>query len=249
MTPLLALGLCGLLLLSQATSADSECDVELQQDLRVSSESLQVYSESTLLYEIRQGGYLNIDRQELELKEEQRKLAEHYAGQVAAWAAQWIELASSTIEFMGESLELALTEAFGKDSPAVLKSGHALEKIKADFDRIAKSEDGSYFISAQDFDELEDSFSEDLEADIGAALDTIFTEMSKKLVSGEGSFLERLKEFITRADRVGQELEQQARVLAERSRTLCEEMKEIRKLEKSVSREIPQLAPYPIVDD
>ena len=121
--------LCALVL-APASVASEECRVELRNDFRVSSKSLEVSSGGTTLYEIRQGGQLKVRGEAVDLNSEQRTLAERYAGDVGALASQWIELVSETLGLVGESLRSVLGEAFGENSAAAVQSGLAMARAK-----------------------------------------------------------------------------------------------------------------------
>ncbi len=242
-----ALLLCGVLL-STASMADEECSVDLRHDLRVTSESLEVSSEGKTLYEIRRGGHLSVKGKPVELTGEQQELAGDYAGDVAAVVVQWIELVSNALEVVGKSLGAAFGEAFGPDSPAAVNSARAVAKAKEKFDGMTKAEDGVFRLSLEQFNELGDSLGEDVESAIATSMGSLFVEIGKAMMPGEGSFGERMEAFGNRMDRMGHELEQMGDILEDTGAALCEDMKEIRQREKQLLKGIPELSPYPLFD-
>ena len=242
-----ALLLCGVLL-STASMADEECGVDLRHDLRVTSESLEVSSEGKTLYEIRRGGHLSVKGNPVELTGQQQELAGDYAGDVAAVIVQWIKLVSDALELAGESLQAAFGAAFGPDSPAVLNSARAVATAQESFDRMTKAEDGVFRLSLEQFNDLGDNLGEELESAVATSMGSLFVEIGKAMMPGEGSFGERMEAFGERMDRMGHELEHMGQTLKETGEVLCEDMKEIRQREKELLKEIPELSPYPLFD-
>ena len=243
----LSLLLCGLLA-STVVMAGDHCHVDLRHSLRVSSESLQVSSDDSLLFEIRQGGYLTVDGRSVDLSSGQRQLAENYAGDVAALIAQWVELVSSTLEFAGGTLEITLGEAFGKDSPAAVKTTRTIALAQARFEHIAKVEEGVYQISPREFNELADSMGEEIEDAVLDSMGAVFSEIGEAISSDEGSLASRLQAFGARMDSMGRQMGHMAKNLEDTANTLCDEMKALEKMERTVAKEIPELKPYPLFD-
>jgi hypothetical protein len=237
--------LCGLLI-STSCIAAGECKVQLERDFRVSSKSLQVSSEGTGLYEIRQGGYLSIKGTEVNLNADQRASAEQYAGDVGAMASQWIEMVSTALGEIAVSLESALAEAFGEDSSAAAKAGRAVAQAKQKFERMAKSGDGVYVLSAQEYNNLGETLSEEIEEAVKDTLGSFFNELGDAIHGEEGSFEDRMEAFGQRMEAMGSELEHLGKSLAETGAVLCDQARDLHKLEREVAKEIPELAAFPL---
>lgn len=237
--------LCALLL-SASAMAYEECEVKLLNDFRVSSQFLQVSSDAMQHYEIREEGYLSVHGKEVALTGQQRALAEEYAGEVAALASQWIELVSTTLGVVGVALETALEQVFGENSPAAAKAGAAVAQAKQKFEDLAKSEDGVYSLTAQDYNNLGDTLSEEIETAVQASMGSLFHELGHAMLDGEGSFEERMAAFGRRMEVMGAEFEHLGQSLAETGEVLCTQVKAIQKLERKVAKKIPEVADYPL---
>jgi len=235
------------IMLSAVAVAD-ECTIDLKYDIRVSSEALTVSNETEVVYEIKQGGLLAVKGESIELDDEQRALAEEYAGEVAALVPQWIELVSSALTVAEESLTVAFGAAFGEDSAAVTKSAQALGSARERFENSSSSEDGVYEISVFAFNNLDgafdEEFSEDIEDAVMASLGSVFIEIGKTLLSSEADFDESMESFGERMDVMGEELHSMGDGLEETAEELCDGMRKVQKLERTLAKEIPELEGY-----
>jgi len=241
--------LCALLpamLFVPATLASDECRVELRNDFRVSSEFLEVSSSGTTLYKIRQGGELTIAGKPVNLTSEQRVLAQQYAGEVGALAAQWIELVSGALGVLGEGLGEAFGSAFGEDSEATVQSVRAAAVSRKKFESMSRDGDGIYNVRASEFNDLGAVMREEIEDAIKASLGALLVEVGESIKSGEGSFQERMESFGERMEVMGSELEHMGASLEETGARLCAELRALQKLERKLADEIPQLEEYPL---
>jgi hypothetical protein len=236
------------LLMSAASMAYDDCTVELQQDIRVSNQSMRITERGKTLYEIRQGGHLSIDGKVVNLNSRQRALTEEYAGEIAALVPRWITMVSEALVLTESSLALALGEAFGPDSAASVKSVQAVAQARENFERKAISEEGEYRLSASQYNDLDETLEEELEDTFPTAIRAVLAEMGRSLGSDEGNFVEKMDAFGEHMRRVGEAMGNAGQVLKETGEELCVSMKGIQQLERKVTKEIPQLAEYPLFD-
>ena len=237
--------LLGLSLLALPVAAE-ECHVELENDFRVSSKLLEVSSAGEMLYEIRQGGEVWVNDEPLSLNEEQTELAEQYAGDVGALAAQWVEFVSATLDLIGESLQVAFGEAFGKDSDTAVQTGIAVAKAREKFDAMSRPEEGVYTVNAEAFNDLGEVIGEEIEEAVQASVGSLMIELGRTIRSGEGSFTERMEDFGDRMESMGRGLEHMGDALKETNGRLCSEFHALQKLERQLGKDIPELKPYPL---
>jgi hypothetical protein len=239
----------GLLLSSSALA--SECTIDLNYNIEVSSEALTVSDETETIYTIAQGGLLTVKGQSVALNQEQRTLAEEYAGEVAALVPQWIALVSDALSVAEESLGVAFTAAFGEGSAAVTKVTQALASARERFEASSSAQDGVYSISVLAFNDEEgafgEEFNEDLEDAVMASLGSAFAEIGKTLIASEGSFNERMESFSQRMELMGDELDSMGEGLEEIAETLCDGMKNVQKLERKLRKEVPELEDYQLL--
>ena len=236
------------LLLSTAATASADCTIKLQQDIRVSNESMRITHQHKTLYEIHQGGHLSIDGNVVNLSPQQRAMAEEYAGEIAALVPRWIAMVSEALILTESSLEMALGDAFGPESEAALKSTGAVAQARKNFERRAMPAKGEYRLFASEYNDLEDTLEEDLEDTIGSAMGAVFAEIGRSLASGEGSFMQKMDAFGEHMQRMGEAMGNAGEVLKETGEELCISVKDIQQLETEIAKEIPQLAEYPLFD-
>ncbi len=235
-------------LLSALAMAEEDCSIDLQYDFEVSSHALEVSRESKTLYQVLQGGQLNVRGEAVELDGEQAELAQEYAGEVAALILQWVELIPRALELAEVTVAGAFTAAFGEDSAPVTTSARVLALARETFERSVTVEDGAYSISMTEFNSLEETMGEELteemEDALMSSLGSLIIEFGQAVVSSEGSFEERMTAFGARIDVMDKELGRLDEELEDISRDLCAGKRKVRKLEQRVEKEIPELAEY-----
>lgn len=234
-------------LLSTLAVAD-ECTVDLNYNLRVSSEFLSVSNEREVVYEIHQGGVLTVKGQAVDLDEEQSALAEEFAGEVAVLVPQWITLVSDALTVAEDGLRIAFTAIFGEDSAATIKSTEALKNARIQFENSSSVEDGVYSISVSEFTHgggaFDEEFDEAIEDAVMASMGSIFVAIGKTLLSSDEDFEDTMESFGERMEKMGRELEVMGEGLEATVDELCDGMRKVQKLERKVMRKIPELADY-----
>lgn len=228
----------------------AECNVSLLHDIRVSSKALTVSDDGLLVFEIRQGGMLNVKGVDIELSEVQRELVEEYAGDVGALLPQWIVAVSDSLSLAEKSLNSALTTAFGADSVPVQKSAKAMAQARLRFEEITSARDGEYSIESGVFNDIEDSFgeefSEELEEAVLSSLGSVFAEVGEAMMSSTKNFEATMEDFADRMSAVGDELSAMGDTVKHTGDILCGETLRVQTLEKRVGRKVPALAQYPL---
>ena len=246
----LAIFILGMVLSSLAST--EECSVDLNYNIRVSSEFLEVSDASEVQYLIRQGGLLSVKGVPVVLNEEQKTLAENYAGEVGALVPQWILLVSNALGVAEEAIRVAFGAAFGDDSEAAKKSTQALASARERFENSSNVEDGVYSIMVDSFGGVDgafdEEFSEEIEDAVMASIGTIFLQVGKALLSSDEEFEGSMEAFGERMDRMGEELEGMGEALEETAQELCNGVHKVQRLEKQLAEEIPQLANYPLFE-
>jgi hypothetical protein len=225
-----------------------ECTIDLNYDIRVSSEFLEVSDKDGVVYEIMQGGDLAVKGVPVDLNEQQKELAEEYAGEVAAMVPQWINLVSNALTVAEEAIRVAFGAAFGDDSAAVEKSTQALARAREKFENSNSVDDGVYTISVNSLNNVDGAFDEDFEEELEdivmSSVGSLFIELGKTLMSSEENFEQSMEEFGERMDRMGDELETMGDELEKTASKLCSDMEHARELEDELGDQIPELKDY-----
>jgi hypothetical protein len=241
--PLLIIGI-----FFSSLALSDECTIDLNYDIRVSSQFLEVSDKDGVVYEIRQGGDLTVKGVAVELNEQQKELAEEYAGEVAAMVPQWINLVSRALTIAEEAIRVAFSAAFGDDSAAVEKSTQALAKAREKFENSSSADDGVYTIAVNSLNDVDGAFDEDFEEELEdivmSSVGLLFVELGKTLMSSDRNFEQSMEEFGERMDRMGDELETMGDELEKTASKLCDDMEHARALEDELSDQIPELKGY-----
>jgi phage-related minor tail protein len=241
--PLLIIGI-----FFSSLALSDECTIDLNYDIRVSSQFLEVSDKDGVVYEIRQGGDLTVKGVAVELNEQQKELAEEYAGEVAAMVPQWINLVSRALTIAEEAIRVAFSAAFGDDSAAVEKSTQALARAREKFENSSSADDGVYTIAVNSLNDVDGAFDEDFEEELEdivmSSVGLLFVELGKTLMSSDRNFEQSMEEFGERMDRMGDELETMGDELEKTASKLCDDMEHARALEDELSDQIPELKGY-----
>ncbi|MEP4485362.1 DUF2884 family protein [Marinobacter alexandrii] len=235
-------------LLAMPVWAADECNINIQHDITVTHQSLLVSQKNKELYQIVQKGYLSVGGKDVELSDEQRALTEHYAGEVAALVPQIIELVNEALTVAGKSLDVALTGVFGEGSELSSKPAKAMEEARIAFNATAKPEEGVYRLVSEDYESFGENLEAELEGAVGDAMGAMMSQMGSAMTSGEGSFVEKMEAFGERMELVGEEIEASASVLEETGDALCQDMREIRTLERELTTAVPELKGYSLFE-
>lgn len=236
----------GILFSSLAVS--DECNIDLNYNIRVSSEFLEVSNEGGVIYEVRQGGDLTVKGVPVDLNEQQKELLEEYAGEVAAMVPQWINLVSNALTVAEEAIRVAFSAVFGDDSAAVEKSTEALARAREKFESSSSVNEGVYAITVNSLNDadgaFDEEFSEELEDIVMSSVGLLFVELGKVLISSDKDFEQSMEAFGERMDRMGSELETMGGELERTASKLCDDMQHAQALEDELSDKIPQLKGY-----
>jgi hypothetical protein len=242
----LALLIIGIFFSSLAMS--DECTIDLNYDIRVSSEFLEVSDENGVVYEITQDGDLAVKGDPVELNEQQKELAQAYAGEVAAMVPQWINLVSHALTVAEEAIRVAFSAAFGDDSAAVDKSTQALARAREKFENSSSAGDGVYSIKVNSLNGVDGAFDEDFEEELEdivmSSVGLLFVELGKTLISSDEDFTQSMDAFGERMDRMGEELEGMGAELEKTASKLCDDMEHARELEDELKDQVPELKGY-----
>lgn len=229
-----------------------ECTIDLNYDIRVSSEFLEVSDKDGVVYEIRQGGELTVKGVPVDLNGQQKELAEEYAGEVAAMVPQWISLVSNALTVAEEAIRVAFSAAFGDNSAAVEKSTQALAVARERFESSSSADGGVYMIKVNSLNDVDGAFGEDFEEElediIMSSVGLLFVEVGKILISSPQDFEQSMETFGERMDRMGEELDTMGDELEKTASKLCDDMKHARELEGELSEQIPELKGYRLFD-
>ncbi|MFT5710375.1 MAG: hypothetical protein ACI8QT_001069 [Halioglobus sp.] len=242
----LAILIIGIFFSSLALSDD--CSIDLNYDIRVSSQFLEVSGKDGVVYEIKQGGDLTVKGVPVDLNEQQKELTQTYAGEVAAMVPQWINLVSKALSVAEEAIQVAFSAAFGDDSAAVEKSTQALARAREKFESSSSVDDGVYTIAVNSLNDVDgafdEDFSEELEDIVMSSVGLLFVELGKVLISSDKDFEQSMKAFSERMDRMGDELKTMGGELEKTASKLCDDMQHAQALEDELSDKIPQLKGY-----
>lgn len=241
--PILILGI-----FFSSLALSNECTIDLNYDIRVSSEFLEVSDKDGVVYEIRQGGDLTVKGAPVDLNEQQKELAEEYAGEVAAMVPQWINLVSNALTVAEEAIRVAFGAVFGDSSAAVEKSTQALAKAREKFENSSSAEGGVYAIAVNSLNDadgaFDEDFSEEIEDIVMSLVGSLFVELGRTLISSDEDFEQSMEVFGERMDRMGEELETMGGELEKTASRLCDDMEHARELEAELSAQIPELKGY-----
>lgn len=230
------------------TFNDENCEVEFQNDVRITPDNLVITTASHATAEITSQGTLTLNGDTIPLNQQQQAMLTQYSEQLRGRLPQVANIAFEGIKLAG----VALNEVATTFNLTNLDDIHA---VINDFETQVHGtfyQQGAFVMGKQTFDDFgsnfDEQFNEKVETvikgammqSIGSLLVTIGTEMSNS--NGDMSaFEQRMEDFATQIET---KVTQQAKAIEQKADSLCGEFEQIAHHEAIVANAIPEMSAY-----
>ncbi|MCL1078287.1 DUF2884 family protein [Parashewanella spongiae] len=228
---------------------DSECDVALNYDISLTSDSLVVSDNGKEKYRI-EDNKLFVLGKKIPLDSRQSQLLNKYSDEMSDQVPEVIELVNDAVEMASGAVSIALTPLLGDTAGA--KMDDMMKGIEARVAEVAYQNGDEYYLGATE-STLENVFDEEFEKEIETAVQSsigsIMMAVGGQLMSSEGgSFEEKIASFEKKMEGIGSQIESQVEVQSanfeQKAELMCENFKSLATLEEQVRNEIPELADF-----
>ncbi|MEJ6476503.1 YggN family protein [Pseudoalteromonas piscicida] len=230
------------------TFSGDNCEVEFQNDVRITPDNLVITTAKSKTAEITHLGELKLNGEYITLSEQQKTMLTQYSDQLRGRLPQVADIAFEGIKLAG----VALNEVAQTFNLTSLDSIHTvIDDLEAQVQGTFYQQ-GAFVMGKQTFDEFGDNFDEQFEEkietavqgammqSIGSLLVAIGSEMSDS--NGDMSaFEQRMDNFATQIET---KVEQQAKSIEQKADALCGDFEQIAHHETIVAKSIPEMSEY-----
>ncbi|PAY02638.1 hypothetical protein CKO50_03840 [Pseudoalteromonas sp. HM-SA03] len=230
------------------TFSGDNCEVEFQNDVRITPDNLVITTAKNKTAEINNLGELTLNGERIALNTQQKTMLTQYGDELRGRLPQVADIAFEGIKLAG----VALNEVAHTFNLTSLDSIHAvIDDLETEVQNTFYQQ-GAFVMGKQTFDEFgqnfDNQFEEKIETavqgammqSIGSLLVAIGNEMSD--ANGDmSSFEQRMENFATQIET---KVEQQAESIEKKADALCGDFEQIAKNEAIVAKSIPAMSEY-----
>lgn len=240
---------------SMTMASESNCSMQLNDDLIVNSNQVELKRGDESLWRINNQGALWIKGQVVDTdRATSANLQQYQAG--------LRDSAKDTVVLVADALEIANTavtrvmEQFGVDTgDQRSKVNAALDKMRSNIDQVVYSHGDEIQIHGSKMDSLDNGFDKELsiamEESMAEVTGNVLMMVGKAMAGGEGTFEQRMQAFETKMDKFGEDLdaEMQAKgdALEARGQLICNKLQTLDSLEQQIQAQVPQMADFDVI--
>ncbi|KKO45160.1 hypothetical protein WG68_12085 [Arsukibacterium ikkense] len=255
---------CGILSLSALVLSNSamahsnhSCNIEFDKDLVIDSSSVQLQDNGKTLWQINKDGQLSLNGKTILVNNDTRLLLRDYQAGIRSQTSQTVALVEDALLMANEALTTVLNELTGKsldDYPAMQK---ALSKISDAANQVVVQDGDNTYLYGSRLHNIDQAFGPEFEQAIEEAVSqsmgNIMLLVGKAMVSGEGSFEQRMEAFGQRMEKFGENLEARmelkASALEQRGEAICAQVTTLDALETRIQQQIPAMQQYDLFNN
>ncbi|MFN3710260.1 MAG: DUF2884 family protein [Alishewanella aestuarii] len=252
-----ALVLTATVVLANPVVAEQSCQFQLEHDLVISPTQVILQQQQQSLWTIDQQGRLWLAGKEQSTDAESRALLQQYQAGVREQAINTVELVQAGLQLAGTAVEQVLTELTGKSLAQHPQMRDVLAKIQQSTDEIIVRRGEQLEVRGSALSKLDQAFGPEFDAAIESLVEesmgNIMLQIGKAMVSGQGTFEQRMEAFGQRMEKFGEQLEQnmqaKASVLEQRGEAMCQQVQQLDQLESQIQQRLPAMAAYDLFNN
>jgi hypothetical protein len=228
--------------------SSDNCNIALQHTVRIQPNTIEIQTPNNQVMRIEQNGSLYINNKIVALNQQDQDSIEDYADNLREQLPQVATIALEGVKIAGVAIT-EVSNVFGLnniDSMTELMDELSVE-IHNQF-----YQDGTFVMSQQEFDSIENTFNESFENKMEEAMQSAVMDSIGSLLMALGSEMigagGDMNEFENRMQRMGEQIEEkvetQAKNLEQKAHTFCSSMKQLAKQEDQIQEFLPELKAY-----
>ncbi|CAM5182322.1 DUF2884 family protein [Alishewanella longhuensis] len=245
------------LLLASQAQANTSCNFTLEHDLLINNQVVALQTNQQDLWRIDNNGQLWLAGQKHTTDADTRQLLRQYQTGVRQQATMTVEIVSQAMLLATDALSQVVSELTGKPVTASPAIQQAFVNIQHTTDAIIVKNDDTLELKGSQLSKLDhafgDEFSRAIEDLVQDSIGNIMLQIGKAMMSGQGSFEQRMEAFGQRMEHFGNQLEQRlqakADLIEQDSEALCAQMQELNTLESRIQQRIPAMAQFDLFAD
>ncbi|MCC5854533.1 MAG: DUF2884 family protein [Idiomarina sp.] len=253
MSTVFATTLVGMSLISGVNvSTSHQCQVSFDYDLHASNDYVAVSHDGQERWRITDNGQLFLAGQPVRVSATQQDLLHQYKMGNERQAGGIVMIMEDASELVSYALTTTFSELFGGRSRVVRRVESLNETLQDEFRSIASYESGIYSIRGSEIDAFGDRLSSTLDSEIEEiiteSMGSMFMMIGRALLTGSGSFENRMNQFEQRmetwAESFEQEIELRAERIEQRAEFMCQDFAALAEIEHELIAWQPAFADY-----
>ncbi|PAJ73627.1 hypothetical protein CJF42_14895 [Pseudoalteromonas sp. NBT06-2] len=228
-------------------SSDS-CNMAFQHTVRIQPNTLEIQTQNDHVMRIEQDGTLYINDEAISLSSQEQQTLENYADNLRQQLPQVANIALEGVKIAGIAID-EVGNAFGLNSMDSMSE--LMEELSVKIhDQFYQ--DGTFVMSQQGFDSIDDTFGESFESKMEEAMQAAVMDSIGGLLVALGSELigsgGDMDEFEKRMENMGKQIEQkvalQAKNLEQKAEAFCGSIEQLALQEDQLQEFLPELKAY-----
>ncbi|MBM7071060.1 YggN family protein [Shewanella sp. 202IG2-18] len=230
---------------------NKDCNVSLNYDLAIKPNMMVVSDNGTEKYRIEQSK-LFVQGKKISLDSKQTQLLNQYSDEMYAQVPEVIDLVNDAMEMASGAVTISMNTLLGDDASGKIEE--LMEGLQARVAKIAYQDGSEFYLGATD-STIDSAFDEEFEKEIEDAvknsIGSIMISLGSQLISSDGgSFDEKMASFEQKMEKMGNDIETQVEAKAQqleyKADAMCDNFKELAKLEVRVRKAIPAISEFPV---
>lgn len=232
-----------------------QCNFKFDQDIRASYQELVVFDSSGDKVRITANGDLYLEGSAVDVNSETRGLLISYKNGVTDQAVFVADVMDEALEMTSFALTTTFGEMFGADHKIVRRVDALRDRLRDDFNTIAYRDDQVYVVQGSQLDAFGDRLSstleDELESIITESMGSMMMMIGRMMLSGSGSFEDRMNQFEERMENMAEVLEQsmeaKGKALEQKGEAMCYQLQKLSATEAQIAAQVPEFDAYRIL--
>ncbi|KKO49515.1 hypothetical protein VT06_06715 [Arsukibacterium sp. MJ3] len=240
----------------QAHNVNNSCNINFEKDLAITSQHVAITDNGTELWRINSDGKLWLAGKAVATDRDTRLLLRNYQAGIRTQTLETVALVEDALLLAADAVNSVLTELTGEpleSHPALQK---ALDKIKTSTEQVVVRSGDHIKVYGSRFDSMDEAFgkefSQAIEEAVASSMGSVMLIIGKAMISGEGSFEQRMEAFGTKMERFGDNLaarmELKSAALEQRGNVMCSNLQALDAIESQIQQAVPQMKKYDLFD-
>ena len=246
--------ICCVFFVGQLSAAEN-CHLTLKHDLRITAQDVSLQAEEQPLWRISNSGQLWLAEQLHPTDASTAALLQQYQQSVRQQAFSTLNLVNNALQLATSALEQTFAGLTGQSDMEQSALQPAFAHLRQSLDLVVRQQGDTLLLNGSKLEQLDQAFGPEFDAAMEDMVQQLMGNMlmhvGKSMLSGSGSFEDRMNAFGERMETMGEQLEQnmqgKALALEEQAATLCAELEQLQQLERQLQQQLPAMQPFTLV--
>lgn len=240
---------------SMTMAHENSCSMQLNDDLHMNAAEVQLQRGDTTLWRINTQGQLWVQGQAVAVDTTTQQHLQQYQAGLRSTAKDTLVLVGDAMDLAGTAIGRVFEQFGVDDADQNSRLNKALANMKQNIQQVVYQQGDEIHLHGSKMDSIDQGFDTELSAAIEESMaditGNVLMMVGKAMVSGEGTFEERMKTFEHNMDQFGEqlevEMEAKAEVLETRGQQLCGQLQQLDVLESQIQAQVPAMASFDLI--